>query len=109
MACHIDPTSPSREDIECAKNGLKTAIESVENGGVDLLVLDELGYAIQLGLLDKKEVINAIKKIRGLSEIVITGGNYCEDVAAIADYLSEVVEIKHHYQQGMKEVEGVDF
>ena len=79
----------------------------------DLIVLDEFTYVLSFGLLDKNEVLNFLKsKIRedGFPHVVITGRNAAPELIEIADTVSEINEIKHHFRSnGGKTVKGIEF
>ncbi|TET35647.1 MAG: cob(I)yrinic acid a,c-diamide adenosyltransferase [Planctomycetota bacterium] len=110
MACHVAPGNPKPEDIEAAEKGLAGAAGILEAGNADLVILDEVGYAVELGLLDVSAVLEAVKTRATGVEVVLTGGrSRNSEFAALADYVTEMVEQTHHYKTGRIEVEGIDF
>lgn len=79
----------------------KEIINMVKNNDYDLLVLDEIIYAINLKYINSCDVVDFIKsKPYGL-EIVLTGRNPDENISACADYISEIKKIRHPFDKGI--------
>jgi len=109
MKCHVDPANPGPEHIEWARRGLELARKKSSDGSCDILILDELNYALSMGLLDVNETIEVISSRSANVEIIITGRGTPEALAKIADLVTTAVEVKHHYTRGLSEVEGIDY
>ena len=109
MKCHVDPTNPNPEDLECARRGLDLAREKSSDGSCDILILDELNYALSFGLLETREVLKLISRRLPNVEIVITGRSTPQALIDIADLVTTMTEVKHHYEKGISEVEGIDY
>ncbi len=100
---------PEPDDIEAAKKALQRAREVVSSGEWDLVVLDELCVALGFGMLDIEEVKELIKNKAPNTELVLTG-RYCpEELFKLADYVTEMHEIKHPYQRGISARRGIEF
>jgi cob(I)alamin adenosyltransferase len=99
----------SEKDRELAKEGFALAREWAEEGKCDFLILDELTWAINLSLLDKKDVLNFLKEFAGKIDIVITGRNCPEEILQIADLVTEMKMIRHPYEKGIGPREGIEF
>ena len=76
-------------------------------GPFDMLLLDEALCAVNLQVLSEEKLISFIKP-RGL-EIVLTGHQITEQLLEIADYVTEVKKIKHHFDQGRTAREGIEY
>ena len=90
-------------------SNLRRALEMVEAGECDLLVLDEALDALQLGVLDEdllREVVCG--KPEGL-ELVITGHKPTKWVMDEADYITEMRKEKHPYDEGVCARRGIEF
>jgi cob(I)alamin adenosyltransferase len=99
---------PSREDIEAAKKALKRAKEAVSSGEWDLIILDEVCVALGFGMLSVEEVKGLIRGKAKNTELVLTG-RYCpEELFQLADYVTEMREVKHPYQRGILARKGVE-
>lgn len=78
-------------------------------GPFDMLLLDEALCAVNLQVLSEEKLISFIThKPRGL-EIVLTGHQITEQLLEIADYVTEVKKIKHHFDQGRTAREGIEY
>ncbi|NJE02124.1 cob(I)yrinic acid a,c-diamide adenosyltransferase [Thermococcus sp. JdF3] len=100
---------PEPDDIEAAKKALQRAREVVSSGEWDLVILDEICVALGFGMLDVEEVKGLIKNKAPHTELVLTG-RYCpEELFELADYVTEMREVKHPYQRGILARRGVEF
>ena len=66
--------------------------------GIDLLILDEVMGAIATGMLDEEEVIDFLESKPPNLEVVLTGRDPSPALIDLADYVSEVVMLKHPYE-----------
>jgi cob(I)alamin adenosyltransferase len=107
--CHIDPQNPAREDGEAAQKGLKLARQKIISGRYDIVVLDELNYAIQFGLIGVEEVISLLAAKPASVEVVITGAGVTDRIINAADLVTEMIDVKHHYRKGITGAEGIDY
>ncbi|MDN5320571.1 MAG: cob(I)alamin adenosyltransferase [Thermococcaceae archaeon] len=100
---------PEPEDIEAAKKALKRAGEVVKSGEWDLVILDEICVALGFGMITFDEVKELIKEKAPNTELVLTG-RYCpEELYELADYVTEMREIKHPYAKGVVARKGVEY
>ncbi|WP_010479633.1 cob(I)yrinic acid a,c-diamide adenosyltransferase [Thermococcus zilligii] len=100
---------PEKEDIEAAKRALERAKEIVSSGEWDLVILDEICVALGFGMIEAEEVKKLIENRARNTELVLTG-RYCpEELFELADYVTEMREIKHPYQRGIMARRGVEF
>lgn len=75
----------------------------------DFIVLDEFTYVLEEGFLDKNEVLSFLKS-DALCDVVITGRRAQAELVELASTVSEINEVKHHYNtNGHKTVAGIDF
>ncbi|MCX7982947.1 MAG: cob(I)yrinic acid a,c-diamide adenosyltransferase [Syntrophales bacterium] len=96
-------------DIRLAQKGWHVVRQAIDTGQYDLVVLDEINVAVDFGLIPLEWVLDLIKsKPEGL-DLVLTGRNAPPEVIALADTVSEVKEIKHHFRQGIKGRAGMEF
>lgn len=105
----IDDKSSKEEHEEVAKEAIRTSKEKIQSGKYDIVILDEINYAINLGLISLNEVLDLIKSKPANLDLVLTG-NYAKDqIIEEADLVTEMREIKHPFQKGIKAREGIDF
>ena len=99
---------PSPEDIEASKKGLEKIKKIVASGIYDLVVLEEGNVAVMCGLFDAQELIDIIDAKPDHVELVITGRGADPRVIEKADLVTEMKEIKHYYQKGIKARVGIE-
>ena len=105
----IDDKSPKQEHERIAKEAIKISFEKIQSEKYDIVILDEINYAINLGLVKLEDVINLIKSKPQKLDLILTGNYAKEEIIDLADLVTEMKEIKHPYQQGIKARKGIDF
>ena len=96
-------------DIAHAREGWATAKSLIEGGEHQLVVLDELTYLCTWGWVDVDEVVATIAGRPEHVNIVVTGRDAPGELIEIADTVTEMTEIKHAYQQGIRAKRGIDY
>ena len=94
---------------ERLKKEQNAALESAFSKSFDLLVLDEALGAFETNTLDISLFLKLIQIKAGSTEIVLTGRNAPPEIAKKADYISEVVKIKHPFDIGIAARKGVEY
>ncbi|HNZ65500.1 MAG TPA: cob(I)yrinic acid a,c-diamide adenosyltransferase [Smithella sp.] len=101
--------NPAAIDTEMAQKGLETARKAMTSGKYDMVILDEVNVALDFKLIDLKEVIKLIKNKPADMDLILTGRYAPEDIIKLADTVSDVQEIKHHYNAGIKDRAGIEY
>ena len=101
--------NPAAIDIELAKKGLDSARKAIMSGKYDMVILDEINVALDFKLITLKEVIDLIKNKPPAVNLILTGRYAPEGIIKLADTVSEVKEIKHHYATGIKDRAGIEY
>jgi cob(I)alamin adenosyltransferase len=96
-------------DYEEAEKAFSFGIEGMQSGDYDIVIFDELNMALYYELLDLKEVVENLKGKPDNVEVVITGRKVPEEIIEIADLVTEMKEIKHPYQKGIKARMGIEY
>lgn len=96
-------------DIDFAQEGLKYAKDVICNDGYDLVILDEINVAVDHNLIALDDVMNLIRSKPANTELVLTGRYAHPEIVQTADLVTEMVETKHPYQQGVIARKGIDF
>jgi len=99
---------PKAADIKLAEKGLKKAKKAIYSKIYDVVILDEINIAIRLGLLNLKEVCGLIKSKPKNIELVLTGRAAHRHLLKLADLVTEMKEIKHYYNKGVKARKGIE-
>jgi cob(I)alamin adenosyltransferase len=99
---------PTDSDIAQAIEGFEEALHAIMSGMYDLVILDEINYAISLKLIKLQSVVQLIKNKPVSVEIILTGRNAATEIIEIADLVSEIKEIKHYYNNGVLARKGIE-
>ena len=105
----VNKENPEQVDIDLAQEGFSYAKKLVKENKHDMLILDEINVAVDFKLIKIEDVLDLIENKAESFELVLTGRYAHPDIVKIADYVSEVLEIKHPYQKGVEARKGVDF
>ena len=105
----IDDDHPIEEHEKAAKDAIEVAKQKIASGDYDIMVLDEINYAVKLNLISQQDILDVIAAKPEKTSLVLTGNYVPEAVMAAADLVTEMKEIKHPYQMGIKAKKGVDF
>lgn len=105
----IDDKSPIEEHKKIANEAMKISTTKIQSGNYDIVILDEINYAINLGLIQLEDVLHLIKSKPNTLDLVLTGNHAKEEIIETADLVTEMKEIKHPFQHGEKAKKGIDF
>jgi len=105
----LDDKSPREEHVKAANDTLMISREKIASGKFDVVILDEINYAVQLELLKLDDVIDLIKSKPAELDLELTGNHATKEVIELADLVTEMKEIKHPFKSGLKAKKGIDF
>ena len=105
----VNKSAPDKVDIELAQKGLARAKEVIMSGKYDMVILDEINVALDFGLIPLDEVIELIKTKPKQVELILTGRYAPKEIIELADLVTEMRELKHHYQKGIQAREGIEY
>ncbi len=100
---------PRAEDRALARATYEAAREKLRSGLYDMVILDEINYAVQFGLLDVEEVLDLLRARPPHVHLVLTGRNARPEVIEAADLVTEMREVKHPFRKGIKAQPGIEF
>lgn len=92
-----------------AAEGWAKAVELLDAGEHELVIFDELTYLSSFGWLDAAVIAEAIRRRPSHVNVVITGRDAAPELIEIADTVTEMREVKHAYQQGIRAKRGIDY
>ncbi|MGC3940513.1 cob(I)yrinic acid a,c-diamide adenosyltransferase [Roseobacter sp. EG26] len=102
-------TQDRERDIAAAQAAFGKAVQMMESGDYDLIVLDEINIALRYDYLDVAQVIESLKGRDKRTGVILTGRNAKPELMEFADLVTEMTEVKHPYKAGIKAQRGVDF
>lgn len=96
-------------DKAAAKAAWEKSDEMLCSGAFDLVVLDEISYAVNYGFLDGAEINRTLQERSSHTHVVLTGRNMPESILDIADTVTEMLAVKHAHKKGVPAQKGLDF
>ncbi|HPQ44700.1 MAG TPA: cob(I)yrinic acid a,c-diamide adenosyltransferase [Syntrophales bacterium] len=101
--------NPAPVDVELARDGFERAREIIASNAYDMVILDEMNVVLDFKLVPLDNVLNMITtKPEGLT-LILTGRYAPPEIVEMADMVSEIREIKHHYASGIKSRAGIEY
>lgn len=100
---------PDPEDIRLVEEAWQFAREKIRSGGYDLVVLDEINYAISYRMLDPQAVVETLQRKPEMVHVILTGRNAHPSIVDCADLVTEMREVKHPYQKGILAQRGIEY
>jgi cob(I)alamin adenosyltransferase len=104
-----DPAKIKLAEREQAKAALAAACVAVAGGDYDLVVLDEVNVAVCYNLVGLDEIISLIKDKPQHVELILTGRYADPRILEIADLVTEMVKVKHPFDEGIKARKGIEY
>jgi cob(I)alamin adenosyltransferase len=101
--------NPAPVDVELALQGLNIAKKALTSGEYNMVILDEINVALDFKLLSINDVVEMIKNKAPSVDLILTGRYAPSEIIELADTVSEIQEIKHHYSAGVKERAGIEY
>ena len=105
----IDDDHAFEEHVRAAETALDIIEQKISLDRYDVIILDEINYAVHLGLLRLGDVMRIIQNRPKRLSLILTGNYACEEIILLADLVTEMKEIKHPYKKGFKAKRGIDF
>ena len=102
-------TQDRQTDIAAAESAWSKAEAILADEATDLVILDELTYMLTYGYLDKAKVLQALRERPPRQHVVITGRNASRELLELADTVSEVKDVRHAFNHGVKAQKGLDY
>jgi len=105
-------TKNPEQDRQTSRDTWNLCVEKMRSGDYDLLVFDELVYVLSYTMLPLAEVLEEFRSIRAAQpalHIVVTGRDAPAELIEAADLVTEMREIKHHFNAGIRAQQGIEF
>jgi cob(I)alamin adenosyltransferase len=97
------------EDIRMVEQAWDEAAAAILSGEWDLVVLDEINYAIGYKMLDPEKVAEVLRAKPEMVHVILTGRNAHPILVELADTVTEMREVKHAYEKGILAQRGIEF
>ena len=102
-------TGDLEHDKALARQGWERAKALIAAGEHRLVILDELTYLMNWGWIDADDVVTTIGDRPTKVNLVITGREASDELIAAADTVSEMVKVKHAFDEGILAKKGIDY
>jgi cob(I)alamin adenosyltransferase len=102
-------TQDRARDVAAATRAWDKARELMADTSIRLVVLDELSIALRYDYLPLVDVVAALRERRSDLNIVVTGRNAKPELIEIADLVTEMTLVKHHFAAGVRAQAGIEF
>lgn len=103
---------PFSEHKLAAAEALNLAKEKIYSGKYDLVVLDEVNYAVDyldVRLIELKDLVEIIQKKPEHTHLIFTGRDAKPEIIELADLVTEMKEVKHPFHRGIQAQKGIDY
>ena len=97
------------EDTKIAQNAWEFAKKTIEENNHDIIILDELTYLVSYNMVEEAEILKVLQNKEKNLHVIITGRNASPGLIDLADLVTEMKEIKHPYQNGIKAQKGIEY
>jgi cob(I)alamin adenosyltransferase len=91
------------------RHAWEVAAGKLASGDYDLLILDEVTYAVKYGWVPVEGVVKAVQNRAAGTNVVMTGRDAAPELVEAADTVTEMRKVKHAYDQGIKALKGIEF
>ncbi len=102
-------TQDSELDRRAAAKAWELTAALLARADVGMVVLDELIVSLRLRQLDEAMVLEALRSKRPEQHVVLTGRGASKELIELADLVTEMKMVKHHYRAGIKAQPGIEF
>jgi cob(I)alamin adenosyltransferase len=105
----VGAEKPDPEDVRMVEQAWAEADQAIHSGQWDVVILDEINYAIGYGMLNPEKVAESLKKKPDMVHVILTGRNAHPTIVDIADTVTEMRQVKHAYEKGVMAQRGIEY
>jgi cob(I)alamin adenosyltransferase len=105
----VGAEKPDPEDVRMVEEAWNEAEQAIQSGQWDLVILDEINYAISYGMLDPAKVVASLQRKPEMVHVILTGRNAHPTIVELADTVTEMRQVKHAYKKGVLAQRGIEY
>lgn len=105
----IGAEKPDPEDVRLVEEAWQFAAKNIKSEEYDMVILDEINYAISYKMLNPEAVVEALRQKPEMVHVILTGRNAHPSIVECADLVTEMREVKHPYQKGIFAQRGIEY
>jgi cob(I)alamin adenosyltransferase len=91
------------------RHAWSVAREKLSSGEYDLLIFDEITYAVKYGWVPVEDVVTALRDRAPKTNVVMTGRDAPPELIEAADTVTEMRKVKHAYDKGIAAKKGIEY
>ena len=100
---------PDPEDVRLVEEAWAEGAAAIHSREWDLVILDEINYAVSYGMLDPAKVVEVLKNKPAMVHVILTGRNAHPTIVELADTVTEMRQVKHAYEKGVEAQRGIEY
>jgi cob(I)alamin adenosyltransferase len=104
----VSKTNPDPVDMRLAQEGFDLAKKAIAGAAYDIIILDEIIIAVDYGLIPLSDLLRLLDTKPSGVELILTGRNAKPEIIERADLVTEMIEKKHYYKNGVSARKGVE-
>jgi cob(I)alamin adenosyltransferase len=105
----VGSEKPDPADVRMVEDAWSEAEKAIQSGEWDLVILDEINYAISYGMLDPAKVAESLRRKPDMVHVILTGRNAHPKIVELADTVTEMRQVKHAYEKGVLAQKGIEY
>ncbi len=105
----VGGAEPDPEDVRMVEEAWAESERAILSGEWDLVILDEINYAISYHMLDANKVVEVLKRKPEMVHVILTGRNAHPAIVELADTVTEMRQVKHAYEKGVMAQRGIEY
>src|SRR6202047_1973034 len=105
----VGAEKPDPEDVRMVEEAWAEGERAIQSAEWDLVILDEINYAITYGMLDSAKVVESLKSKPEVVHVILTGRNAHPTIVEAADTVTEMRQVKHAYEKGVMGERGIGY
>jgi cob(I)alamin adenosyltransferase len=91
------------------RHAWEVARDKLLSGSYDLVILDEVTYAMRYGWVPTAEVVDVLRRRAPRTNVVLTGRDAPEEIVELADTVTEMRKVKHAFDRGIRAKKGIEY
>ena len=105
----VGGAEPDPADVKMVEEAWNESREAILSGQWDLVILDEINYAISYGMLDPAKIAETLQQKPEMVHVILTGRNAHPTIVELADTVTEMRQVKHAYEKGVEAQRGIEY
>jgi cob(I)alamin adenosyltransferase len=93
---------------QLAREGWQRAEAAIRSGEKFMVVLDEVTYPLRYGWIPLEPVLTCMRERPAHVNVVLTGRGAPQELIDVADTVTEMTLIKHHFDAGVPAQRGIE-